>query len=247
LLQKAKEKREAILLDFQKENVDINPLVLIQLKKDDATEVKELLDTLGVKPTEVGVWLSGEKKNIDRITEPNSPVSYLICNQAIAMGWDCPRAHILVQMLKASEDFSEQVIGRVLRTVERKIYHNNNLDNAFVYTITHREEAEKIEEKVKTIHDVQYDMKLVETFKIDEINELVKHLQSEHFDTMGSDDVVKNHFKELRSQIKNQAQKKLSDLSEASEVEIEIKTGAIETQDLSLQTLVAQESSQKEN
>lgn len=247
LLEKAKDQRELIAADFKKQGLKVNPLVLIQLKQDDAAEVEEQLKSIGVLKAEVGVWLSKDKRNLQHISDPDNKVSYLICNQAIATGWDCPRAHILVQMLKASEDFSEQVIGRTLRTVERKIYNKDTLDNAFIYTITNREKIEKIEEKVKTIHDVQYELKLnpLLNLNIDQVNENFKEIYSESFEALKAEDALSLYRTELRNQIKNQIQKKLPELTEAGAVEIEIRTGKIETQEVSLDKILEQTSSNK--
>ncbi len=238
LLEKAIEKRMEVYTSFQKMGLRVNPLVLVQLKNQEAEEVEKMLQSLGVPSNQIAVWLSGNKKNTEGLAEPDNAISFLICNQAVATGWDCPRAHILVQMLKASEDFSEQVIGRILRTIERKVYKNEILDNAFIYTITNIDNVEKIEEKIKTIHDVQYGLKANDQLgtgtSIAEINKSLFDIKKEYFEKITDEDALASHRTELKTQIKNQIQKRLVDLKAAPEIEVEIKTGSIDTQEISM-------------
>lgn len=87
----------------------VRPLVLIQLPSEsksmseiDQTKMertkkilKEDFDiTLDNK--RLAIWLSDEKENLDDIGNFDSKVEVLIFKQAIATGWDCPRAQILV-------------------------------------------------------------------------------------------------------------------------------------------------------
>jgi len=44
----------------------------------------------------LAIWLSEDKTNKELIDLDNSPVKVLIFKQAIATGWDCPRAQILI-------------------------------------------------------------------------------------------------------------------------------------------------------
>lgn len=246
LLEKAKEKRDFIYNEFHKQNLNINPLVIIQLKNENSDEVEELLKLIGINESEIAVWLSDKKVNIENITDNTNPISYLICNQAIATGWDCPRAHILVQMLKASEDFSEQIVGRILRTVDRVIYNNDLLDNAVVYTITNKATIEKIEEKIKTIHDVQYDMNLNEKLNVDiaTINkEFTVHKES--FEKIDDNEALSRYKFEIKNQIKNQIAKKLEELTTSPEIEIELKTVTIDSQEVASLELSEQDGSTK--
>jgi type III restriction enzyme len=59
----------------------------------------------------------------------------LIFKQAIATGWDCPRAQILVMFREiGSVTFEIQTVGRILRMPELKHYEENSLNVAYVYT-----------------------------------------------------------------------------------------------------------------
>ena len=59
----------------------------------------------------------------------------LIFKQAIAQGWDCPRAHILISYREVrSEAFGIQTVGRILRMPHRRHYINDDLNFGYVYT-----------------------------------------------------------------------------------------------------------------
>jgi type III restriction enzyme len=68
-----------------------------------------------------------------RASTVNSDIAF---KQAVAIGWDCPRAHILVKfrpIKKELEAFDLQTIGRVLRTPEHKHYKKQDLNYAYIY------------------------------------------------------------------------------------------------------------------
>ena len=56
----------------------------------------------------------------------------MIFKQAIALGWDCPRASILVLFRDwRSIVFSIQTVGRIMRMPEVKHYTNDDLNVGF--------------------------------------------------------------------------------------------------------------------
>ena len=127
----------------------INPLLLIQLPNDnsenltaDDTKIKDevisTLDAYGINTTngKLAIWLSGEKtNNLDVIDRPNDPTEVLLFKQAIALGWDCPRAAVLLIFRKIeSFQFSAQTVGRILRMPEQKYYTDQRLNQGYVYT-----------------------------------------------------------------------------------------------------------------
>ena len=119
---------------------DINPLVLISVPNGDETRiaVEDILRSMGksYEAGNVALWLSGKNKiNLDTIKEKDDAVEFLIFKTAVATGWDCPRAHILVKLrATSSESFSRQLLGRILRMPQRKHYHAPALNSAYVYT-----------------------------------------------------------------------------------------------------------------
>ena len=141
-------KRDELEAEYEKLGLKINPLMTIQLP----TEKKEELSELDIKVRAIveeilseyryeyynknlAVWLSGEKENLDGIEEKDSIVEVLIFKQAIALGWDCPRAQVLVMLHEIkSEAFQIQTVGRIIRMPEAKHYGNDLLDSAYVYT-----------------------------------------------------------------------------------------------------------------
>lgn len=84
----------------------------------------------------LAIWLSGEKTdNLDIIDRPNDPTEVLLFKQAIALGWDCPRAAVLLIFRKIeSFQFSAQTVGRILRMPEQKYYTDQRLNQGYVYT-----------------------------------------------------------------------------------------------------------------
>ena len=125
----------------------INPLLLIQLPSETPTltdEDKSIRDTLvGLLNMEfdistnngrLAIWLSGERDK-DGLEEPNGLHDVLIFKQAIAQGWDCPRAAILLSYRNVrSPDFGIQTVGRILRMPHRRHYQNDDLNYGYVYT-----------------------------------------------------------------------------------------------------------------
>ena len=144
IMQAAFEKREELKQLYEKIDVDINPLVMVQLPPSEAGEdkkefVESFLAEKGItyENKRLAVWLSEEKVNNESefVTPNSSEVDYLIFKQAIDTGWDCPRASILVRFREIkSIVFEIQTIGRILRMPEAEHYEDDNLNKGFVYT-----------------------------------------------------------------------------------------------------------------
>lgn len=135
-------KRELLKKGYEYEKTNINPLCLIQIPNakngDIAKEQIEIILKERKISTDIGnlaIWLSDEKINKNEIEELDSKVDYLIFKTAIATGWDCPRAQVLLKLRETkSEVFDIQTIGRILRMPEHKHYSNENLNRAYIYT-----------------------------------------------------------------------------------------------------------------
>ena len=145
----AMKKRQKLIKEFQKEKVNVNPLVLIQLPdrktslEDRIRErVESILKNKYKISTEKGnnklaIWLSGEHINKENVERQDSEVEVLLFKQAIALGWDCPRAQILVLFRQwHSPIFSIQTVGRIMRMPEpdKGHYGNEILNYGYVYT-----------------------------------------------------------------------------------------------------------------
>lgn len=143
VLQKGYEKRQEIVNEYNKLGIAVNPLVLIQIPNVDEGEAKKLvikdfLRSKGVTEDngKLKLWCD-DRCNFDKklIKKNNDITEYLVFKTAVATGWDCPRAHILIKFRDGkSETFETQTIGRILRTAEAKSYDNYLLDNAYIYT-----------------------------------------------------------------------------------------------------------------
>lgn len=140
-------KRDELEREYDEQGIKVNPLMVIQLPTEQVEKLSELdmkvrsiaeevLSEYGYEyyNKNLAVWLSEEKENLDDITNNSDIVEVLIFKQAIALGWDCPRAQVLVMLRDIkSETFQIQTVGRVLRMPEAKHYGNDLLDSAYVY------------------------------------------------------------------------------------------------------------------
>lgn len=141
LLNLGNDMRKKVRKEYENINVNINPLVLIQFpngQPETIQEVEDHLSQLGytVENGMVARWFSGDRTvDVDDLKNFNSDVRFLLFKQAIATGWDCPRAKILVKLREGGDEtFNIQTIGRIRRMPERKHYENEILDKCYLYT-----------------------------------------------------------------------------------------------------------------
>lgn len=149
LIEAALAKRNQIAEVYKELGVDINPLLLIQLPNDTketmtaedqavAEQVKTYLSAMRGITEENGllaVWLANEKSNLAGLERPNNMTQVLLFKEAIALGWDCPRAAVLLIFRKLQSDhFTIQTVGRILRMPEQKHYPKELLNTGYVYT-----------------------------------------------------------------------------------------------------------------
>ena len=133
---------------YQANNIGVKPLLLVQLPSQssdmsalDETKLEQIKkyleekEDITIENGKLGIWLSDEKYNTEGIEDNDNNVEVLIFKQAIALGWDCPRAQILVMFREIkSKIFEVQTVGRILRTPEAKHYAIIDLDRAYVFT-----------------------------------------------------------------------------------------------------------------
>lgn len=144
LLEKAIDKQRELHSAYIDHKANINPLIIVQIpNKSDALldRVEEFFESKGInyENNTLAVWLSDKKQNLEEIENPNAEPIAVIIKQAVATGWDCPRAQILVKLRdNMSEVFEIQTIGRIRRMPEAKHYDDLLLDCCYLYTLDER-------------------------------------------------------------------------------------------------------------
>jgi len=166
LMDVALEKRAQLAEAYRKLGKNINPLLLIQLPNDTSEEnsvedrkiIDEVIQHLGVlrgistSNGKMAVWLSGRKDNLEKIEEPDNMTEVLLFKQAIALGWDCPRAAVLLIFRELhSQTFTIQTVGRILRMPEQKHYPNAILNQGYVYTNLSRSQIAVVQDDMSYI------------------------------------------------------------------------------------------------
>lgn len=147
LLLSALRKRKQLKAAYQSLGRIINPLLLIQIPNKKANEIiqpeDEIIEFLSTQDITIhngrlALWLSEDKRNRENIENNASPVEVLIFKEAVALGWDCPRASILfLQREWNSErfEFNIQTLGRIMRMPEQMHYEEKpELNVGYVYS-----------------------------------------------------------------------------------------------------------------
>lgn len=142
LIDLADKKRKEIQAEYDRRGLKIRPLVIIQFPNGSdewISRVKRALEDLGYPETSglVTSWFSGDHPdNPEEIKKLDGQYAFLLFKQAIATGWDCPRAKILVKLREGgTERFNVQTVGRIRRMPEREHYDCDLIDNCYVYTL----------------------------------------------------------------------------------------------------------------
>lgn len=142
LLELADKKRKEIQRQYDALDLKIRPIVLIQFPNGSdewIKRVKDALEDMGYseKSGLVASWFSGDHPDDpEEIKKLNGRYAFLLFKQAIATGWDCPRAKILVKLREGgTERFNIQTIGRIRRMPLREHYDIDLIDNCYLYTL----------------------------------------------------------------------------------------------------------------
>ena len=142
LLDLADQKRKEIQAEYDRLGLRIRPLVLIQFpngSEEWILRVKEALADMGYTENSglVASWFSGDHPDHpEEIKKLDGQYAFLLFKQAIATGWDCPRAKILVKLREGgTERFNIQTVGRIRRMPLREHYDNDLIDNCYLYTL----------------------------------------------------------------------------------------------------------------
>lgn len=140
LLEKALNKQRNLRSAFLSAGKDINPLIVVQIPNKSEklqNDIECYFEAQGItyENQQLAVWLSDMHENLEGIDESNAKPIAVIIKQAVATGWDCPRAQILVKLRdNMDETFEIQTIGRIRRMPEAKHYGSDLLDSCYLYT-----------------------------------------------------------------------------------------------------------------
>lgn len=145
VLKTALKKRNELADAFVSKNCNINPLLLIQLpnadegeekiKEDVAKQLKR--ENITVENGKLSIYLSEGKENLENVARNDCEVEVMLFKQGIALGWDCPRAQIMVLFRETKKiESAVQTLGRIMRMPEPHIghYENEELNIAYVFS-----------------------------------------------------------------------------------------------------------------
>jgi type III restriction enzyme len=130
----------------------LRPIVLIQAEKRhqarDTLHVdrvrEELISNHRVPPSEI-IVATGEERGLEKLAEAYSlgiadescPVKYVLTQQALAEGWDCPSAYILVSMAEMRAATAvEQLLGRILRQPDARRRDADSLNQSYAFVVS---------------------------------------------------------------------------------------------------------------
>src|SRR3569833_2228636 len=130
----------------------LRPIMLIQAEKRrqgvDTLDVdrvrQELIDNHRIPAGEI-IVATGDERGLEKIeaeyrggiADEACPVKFVITQQALAEGWDCPSAYILVSMAALHSATSvEQLLGRVLRQPEARHRDSRALNQSYAFVVS---------------------------------------------------------------------------------------------------------------
>ena len=130
----------------------LRPLVLIQAEKKFKTKEtrhtewvkQQLIENHNIAEDEIVIATGSEKglEGLDKeyeggIFSRECSVKFIITQTALAEGWDCPYAYILVSIAElASSTAVEQLLGRVLRQPNAKCFETEELNRSYSYVVS---------------------------------------------------------------------------------------------------------------
>ncbi|MBQ7651777.1 MAG: DEAD/DEAH box helicase family protein [Victivallales bacterium] len=124
----------------------IRPIMLLQAQRKSAAKetfhadsLKSLLINDFKIPVEQIAIATGDIRGIDNVNllSPDCEIRYVITQQALREGWDCPFAYVLCSLFDTSSKMEvEQILGRVMRMprAKRKVFGELNCAYAFAPT-----------------------------------------------------------------------------------------------------------------
>lgn len=130
----------------------LRPIVLIQAQPHNAAREtlhvervrEELMTNHRIPKAEIAV-ATGDAKGLETINaeyaegilSERCPVKFVITQKALAEGWDCPFAYVLVSMADVhSSTAVEQLLGRILRQPGAKHRANDALNRSYAFVVS---------------------------------------------------------------------------------------------------------------
>ncbi|MBE5825302.1 MAG: hypothetical protein E7307_01565 [Butyrivibrio sp.] len=151
----ALEQRDRLEAKYRKAQSNVTPLLLVQFDDDknntDIIRIKNILDKKYSENAnnDYAIWISETDNKKDKLRSDDiviknlskNEVKVLLFKQAVATGWDCPRAHILLRYRRVVtrkdtdevSSFDIQTIGRIFRMPEHIHYADDDLNYGYVY------------------------------------------------------------------------------------------------------------------
>ncbi|MDC4567457.1 DEAD/DEAH box helicase family protein [Acinetobacter baumannii] len=148
-----RESLEHIAVEEQRQGSEyLRPIVLIQAEAK--SKVRETLDIYTVLnelennqniPREQIALATGDEKELEEITakypkgilDSACKIKYVITQKALAEGWDCPFAYILVSMASVQSSTAvEQLLGRILRQPNAAHRQSEQLNQSYAYVVS---------------------------------------------------------------------------------------------------------------
>lgn len=130
----------------------LRPVVLIQSEqrsrdretRDYEWVKRELMENHNVPEAEIAI-ATGSERELEALEDEypggifseRCPVKYVITQKALAEGWDCAFAYVLVSMAGVKSATSvEQLLGRILRMPQAKKRANEALNRSYAYVVS---------------------------------------------------------------------------------------------------------------
>ena len=166
-LRLALKRRDLLEEQYKEEGANITPLLLIQFDDEGkgkdveslVTSITDILDSIysNNANNDYAIWMDVKKGSVIKRSDDNiiknldeNKVKILLFKQAIATGWDCPRAQVILRFRKIKEGdgtFDLQTLGRIFRMPEPdkgEYYKNTSLNYGYVYSL---DNALKLEQR----------------------------------------------------------------------------------------------------
>lgn len=160
----------------------LRPLVLVQAEPRrqgvDTLDVervrKELMDNHRIPADEI-VVATGEERGLvvlDReyrlgIADPACPVKFVLTQKALAEGWDCPFAYVLVGLSSLQSGTAvEQLLGRVLRQPDAKARDSAPLNQSYAFVRSQDFARTANELRDGLVNSAGFDAKAVKEFVV---------------------------------------------------------------------------------